>query len=111
MILEEGDKIPADGFILTLNNLETSESALTGESLPVKKSLEPIESQVPLGDQHTMVFSGTTVVKGFGTFVVTNTGMETQIGKIAGLIDEIEDKTTHLQKKLAQLSKKLGLGV
>lgn len=63
VILEEGDKVPADGYVISLNNLETAESALTGESLPVKKSLDPISNEVPLGDQHTMVFSGTIVVK------------------------------------------------
>ena len=63
VILEEGDKVPADGYVISLNNLETTESALTGESLPVKKSLDPISNEVPLGDQHTMVFSGTVVVK------------------------------------------------
>ena len=107
VILEEGDKIPADGYLLQMNNLETSESVLTGESLPVKKSLEVIVAQVPLADQYNMVFSGTVVVKWFGTFVVTATGMHTQIGTIATLIDTIEDKTTHLQKKLAQLGKKI----
>lgn len=111
VILEEGDKIPADGYVLSFNNLETSESALTGESLPVKKDTEIIEKDVPLWDQHNMVFSGTVVVKWFGIFVVTHTWMDTQIGKIASLIDEIEDKTTHLQKKLANLSKKLWWGV
>ena len=107
VILEEGDKIPADGYLLNLNNLETSEAALTGESLPVKKSLEVIVGEVSLGDQYNMVFSGTVVVKWFGMFVVVHTGMKTQIGNIATLIDTIEDKTTHLQKKLANLSKKL----
>ena len=63
VILEEGDKIPADGYLLQMNNLETSESVLTGESLPIKKSLEVIVAQVPLADQYNMVFSGTVVVK------------------------------------------------
>lgn len=111
VLLEEGNKVPADGYLLTINNLEIWEAALTWESLPTKKALGSISQEVVLWDQHNMVFSGTVVVKWFGSFVVTQTGMHTQIGNIATLIDTIEDTATHLQKKLADLSKKLGLFV
>lgn len=77
----------------------------------MSKSLDVIDRDVTLGDQRNMVFSGTTVVKGFATYVVTSTGMQTEIGKIASLIDDIDNTTTHLQKKLARLSKKIGIGV
>ncbi len=111
VLLEEGDTIPADGRILTLNNLETAESALTGESLPIIKSQDSIESEVSLGDQRSLVFSSTNVTKWFWSFVVTATGMNTEIWKIATMIDKVEDKQTHLQVQLGHLGKRLGIAV
>ncbi len=111
VFLEEWSKIPADGYLLTSNSMETAEAALTGESLPTKKSLQSITWEVVLWDQHNMVFSWTVLVKWFWSFVVTATWMETQIGHIATLIDNIEEKVTNLQKKLEQLSKRIGLFV
>jgi Ca2+-transporting ATPase len=109
--IEEGDKIPADGYLLTLNNLETAEAVLTGESLPIKKNLSVTIHDVPLWDQKNMVFSWTTVTQWNGTYVVTTTGMQTQIWSIATMIDNIKPKTTHLQKKLEKLSKVIGIVV
>lgn len=107
IILEEWDKIPADWYLILVSNLETAEAVLTWESLPVKKDMSPIDHEVVIGDQKNMVFSGTTVTKWHGKYIVTATGMQTQIWSIATMIDTVEPKVTHLQKKLEKLSKTL----
>lgn len=109
IILEAGDKIAADARILEVYSLETAESVLTGESLPVEKSKDVIQEIVQIGDQTNMLFSGTVVTKGRWVAVVTATGMQTEIGKIAGMIQEAPDKQTKLQQDLNVLSKWLGL--
>ena len=108
VLIEEGDTIPADGRILESASLQTAESALTGESLPVTKDPAPIDADVPLGDRDNMVFSGTAVTYGHGTAVVTATGMQTEMGRIAGLLKETVDEPTPLQRELDRTGRVLG---
>jgi Ca2+-transporting ATPase len=107
-LIEEGDTIPADGRLLESASLQTAESALTGESLPVTKDPGPIAEEVPLGDRSNMVFSGTAVTYGHGTAVVTATGMQTEMGRIAGLLKATADEPTPLQRELDRTGKILG---
>ena len=110
VILEEGDTIGADLRLIEAINLKANESSLTGESVPVDKKDDVVFSQsVALGDQVNMAFMSTPVTYGRGKGIVTSTGMNTQIGKIAGALDNEEETETPLQKKLAQLSKILGI--
>ena len=107
--LEAGDFIPADARLLKSASLKSEESALTGESVPSEKDAEAlVDEKAPLGDRSNMVFSGCSVTYGTATAVVTGTGMKTEMGKIAGLLEGEEDGQTPLQKKLAQLGKYLG---
>jgi P-type Ca2+ transporter type 2C len=108
VLIEEGDTIPADGRILESASLQTAESALTGESVPVTKDSGPIAEDVPLGDRDNMVFSGTAVTYGHGKAVVTTTGMQTEMGRIAGLLKETADEPTPLQQQLDRTGKILG---
>lgn len=108
--LEAGDAVPADGRIIECGSLKIEESALTGESVPVNKLIETLipkksEDDVPLGDRKNMVYMGSTVVYGRGTVVITGTGMNTEMGKIADALTKAEDGETPLQIKLNQLSK------
>ena len=109
--LETGDKLPADCRIYELINLQTQEAMLTGESTPVKKELKTLAEKTPLADRLNMAFSGTIITNGKGRAIVTSTGMQTEIGKIATLIEEVEPELTPLQKKLNTLGKKIGLAV
>ena len=111
VLLEAGDSVCADGRLLECASLKTAESALTGESLPVDKELEPISGDVPLGDRKNMVFSGCFVTYGRGSFLVTATGMDTEMGKIAALLKSTEEKETPLQVSLNQFGKKLSIGI
>ena len=110
ILLEAGDAVPADARILENASLKVEEAALTGESVPVTKFIDTIylregEKDVPLGDRKNMLYMGSTVVYGRGTAVVTATGMDTEMGKIAGALSAAEEGQTPLQLKLAQLSK------
>lgn len=107
--LEIGDKIPADSRIFELINLQTQEAALTGESLPVKKELKVLPEKTSLADRLNMAFSGTIITNGKGKAVVTSTGMQSEVGKIARLIEEADEGTTPLQKKLNVLGRRLGV--
>ncbi len=108
--LEAGDFIPADARLLQSVSLKSEESALTGESVPSEKDAEAtILENAPLGDRHNMVFSGCSVTYGTATAVVTATGMDTEMGKIANLLDNEDEGQTPLQQKLAQLGKYLGI--
>ncbi|MBQ8876947.1 MAG: cation-translocating P-type ATPase [Clostridia bacterium] len=112
IILEAGDAVPADGRILESASLKIEEAALTGESVPVDKVSTAIPvgnsgRDVPLGDRKNMVYMGGTVVYGRGIAVVTATGMDTEMGKIAGALAQAKEGKTPLQRKLAQLSKVL----
>lgn len=106
VLLGEGDRVPADGRLVQVANLQIEEAALTGESTAVYKSVDPVteEGEVALGDRHNMVYMGTSVTYGRGEFVVTGTGLNTEIGKIASLIMSAEDTSTPLQKRVEQLS-------
>ena len=107
--LEAGDFVPADARLLRSVNLKSEESALTGESVPSDKDANAvIEEKAPIGDRTNMVYSGCSISYGTATAVVTATGMDTEMGKIANLLSGEQDAQTPLQKKLAQLGKYLG---
>ena len=107
--LEAGDFVPADARLLHSAGLKSEESALTGESVPSEKDAqEPVAADAALGDRVNMVFSGCSITYGTATAVVTATGMQTEMGKIAGLLSGEEETQTPLQKKLASLGKILG---
>ncbi|MDD6189801.1 MAG: calcium-translocating P-type ATPase, PMCA-type [Clostridiales bacterium] len=108
--LEAGDFVPADARILHSSGLKSEESALTGESVPSEKDAEAeVDSKAPLGDRSNMVFSGCSITYGAGTAIVTATGMNTEMGKIANLLENEDEGQTPLQKKLADLGKYLGI--
>ncbi len=111
VILEAGDAVCADGRVLESASLKTAEAALTGESLPVEKTVDPIDGDIPLGDRTNMVFSGSFVTYGRGKFLVTGTGMGTEMGKIAALLKSTSEKKTPLQVSLDQFGKKLSIGI
>jgi Ca2+-transporting ATPase len=104
-----GDFVPADVRVVQAATLETVESALTGESLPVEKSVDPLPKETPLPDRRDMMFTGTAVVRGHGRAIVTATGMATELGKIATLLEKAEAGETPLQRRLAALSKRLAI--
>lgn len=106
IFLETGDKVPADCRLIEIVKLEAEESALTGESLPVKKNVDVISEQhVGIGDRRNMVYLGTVVTRGRARAVVVATGMDTEMGQIAGMMQEVENTETPLQKRLAALGK------
>ena len=109
LLIEEGDTVPADARLIQETALQTAEAALTGESLPVSKDTLPITEEVGIGDRHNMIFSGTAATYGRGGAVVTATGMQTQMGLIAGMLKEAPTETTPLQKELHRVGKLLGL--
>lgn len=111
VVLEAGDCVCADGRLIECASLSCAESALTGESLPVEKHTNPIEGEVPLGDRKNLVFSGSFVTYGRGKFLVTGTGMNTEMGKIATLLKNTEEKKTPLQMSLDNFGKKLSIGI
>lgn len=107
--LEAGDFVPADARLIFSAGLKSEESALTGESVPAEKDYSAeIDEKAPLGDRSNMVFSGCSITYGTATAVVTATGMDTEMGKIANLLEGEKDTQTPLQRKLAQLGKYLG---
>lgn len=107
--LEAGDYIPADGRVLESASLKVDESALTGESIGVDKISAPLTGELPLGDRRNMVFSGSYVTYGRGVFLVTRIGMNTEVGKIAGLLKNTSEKKTPLQINLDRFGKKLSM--
>ncbi len=110
VVLETGDYIPADLRIIEAVNLKSQESALTGESVPVEKQVDAItEDKVGIGDRTNMLFSSSLVTYGRGKGIVVNTGMNTEVGKIASMLDNTEETTTPLQEKLNVLGKTLGV--
>ena len=119
VVLEAGDSVPADGRLLESASLKIEEAALTGESVPVNKVIEALglahgKDEVPLGDRKNMCYMGSTVVYGRGRALVTRTGMDTEMGKIAGVLANTADEQTPLQRRLDELGKtlsKLVLGI
>ena len=109
VLLEAGDYIPADGRLIEAESLKVVEGMLTGESEPVLKHTDKIEDEVVIGDRRNSVFSGATVVYGRGTMIVTATGMNTEVGKVATLLESAGTKQTPLQVKLDNFGKKLGI--
>ena len=119
VLLEAGDAVPADGRIIESASLKIEEAALTGESVPVNKMLDALgaaqkQADVPLGDRKNMCYMGSTVVYGRGKAVITATGMNTEMGKIAGVLSTTKDEQTPLQRKLDELGRllsKMVLGI
>jgi Ca2+-transporting ATPase len=110
LLVEAGNRIPADARLLKTANLDVEESALTGESVPVHKQVAPLTNpDAPLGDRKNMLFMGSAVTYGRGEAVVVATGMQTQMGSIATLIQSVGDEETPLQKELARVGKQLGV--
>lgn len=108
VVLEAGNVVPADGRLIQSSNMRVEEAALTGESVPVEKSISAIHKEkMPLGDQVNMVFMGTVVTYGRGLVLVTNTGMKTELGNIAELIQSVKQEDTPLQRRLDSLAKVL----
>ena len=110
VVLDTGDYIPADLRIIEESNLKSQESSLTGESVPVEKTVETIENtEIGIGDRKNMLFSSSLVTYGRGRGIVVETGMATEVGKIAGMINSTEKQETPLQQKLNKLGKTLGI--
>ena len=111
VVLAEGDSVGADGRLFQAAGLRVAEASLTGESLPVGKRPGRLDQPKALGDRINMVFNGTAVTQGTGRMIVTSTGMDTQVGKIAGMLVDTQEEPTPLQKEMARVSKLLGLAV
>jgi len=109
ILVEEGDTIPADARLIQSPTLQVAEAALTGESMPSSKSIEPVAADASLGDRRNMLFSGTAATYGRGTAAVTATGMNTEMGRIAGMLKDAPVQTTPLQKELARVGRRLGV--
>ena len=108
LLLEAGNIVPADGRLIECQNLKVQEAALTGESVPVEKTAKTLEEhELPLGDRRNLVFMGTTVTYGRGQAVITATGMQTELGNIADMLQSVEGEQTPLQRRLALLGKQL----
>jgi len=111
LLLEEGDRISADGRVITVRNAAVDEASLTGESKPVQKTLQNLEGSPSLADQVNMVFKGTVVTRGRLEVCVTGTGLKTELGRIATLVTEVEHPPTPLEHSMAKLGRWLGVVV
>ncbi|MGR2752693.1 cation-translocating P-type ATPase [Agromyces arachidis] len=109
LVLSEGDRVGADGRLVRAAALRVAEASLTGESEPVEKDPSTLDREAPLGDRRDMVFAGTAVSRGTGRAIVTATGMSTQLGAIATMLDETDDDPTPLQREVARLGRTLGV--
>lgn len=109
LLLEAGDKIPADARLIEAHSLMCDEAPLTGESVPVSKDIKPLPVEVRVSDRKNMVFTGTTVTYGRGRSVVTSTGMNTEFGEIAQAVTAVEAETTPLEKRTGEIGKWLGI--
>ncbi len=111
VLLEAGSIVPADSRVIESANLQAQEASLTGESQPVEKAIQRLSDEnAPLGDRHNMLYMGTAITYGRGTAVVVETGMKTQLGRIAELIQNVEGETTPLQRRMNELGKVLLIG-
>jgi len=110
ILLRTGDRIPADARLIEAINLKTDEASLTGESVPIEKISDPIEGEASVGDRRNMVFMGTAAVYGRAKAIITATGMATEFGKIAGMLQEVKTERTPLQINLDKLGKYIGIG-
>ena len=110
ILLRTGDKIPADARLVEAVNLKVDEASLTGESIPVEKTNKALPEEISIGDRKNMVFMGTAAVYGRGTAVVTTTGMATEFGKIATMLQEVEKEQTPLQINLDRMGKWIAIG-
>ncbi len=108
IMLEAGDKVPADLRITQASNLQVDESPLTGESMPVNKLIKPLAKEVPLAERKNMLYAGTSIIRGTAQAVVIGTAMQTEIGKIAEMVQKAEHPETPLEKKIKEFSKFLG---
>ena len=111
LLIEEGDTVAADARVIQSTALQTAEAALTGESMPVAKDTAALGAEAGLGDRRNMIFSGTAATYGRGRAVVTATGMQTEMGRIAGMLEATQAETTPLQKELARVGRLLGIVV
>lgn len=109
IIIEAGDRVPADARLFRKNSIKVDEASLTGESVPVEKSPEKLPEKTELADRNNMLYSGTEVIYGKSRAVVVSTGMETELGKIAGEVSTIEEATTPLEKRTAEIGKWFGI--
>jgi P-type Ca2+ transporter type 2C len=111
ILIEEGDTIPGDARLIHTAALQTAEASLTGESVPVAKEVAPISGAMGVGDRDNMIFSGTAVTHGRGRAVVVATGMRTEMGRIAGMLRNVPDQPTPLQRELDRVGRMLGIVV
>jgi potassium/sodium efflux P-type ATPase len=111
LVLGEGDTVSADGRLFASASLRIAEASLTGESVPVAKSIATLDKAKALGDRTNMIFNGTAVTQGTGRAIVTGTGMKTQVGKIADMLSQTKDESTPLQREMEHVSKVLGIAV
>jgi len=111
VIVEAGDRIAADGRLILVSHLEVNESSLTGESQPTNKSVEALKGNVSLADRTNMLFAGTLVTRGSGEYVVTATGLSTEIGKIARMVSQAKTPTTPLETRMKHFSAIVGIAV
>ena len=108
-MVEAGDLVPADGRLLSAATLEVQESALTGESAPLVKESETLADETPLGDRSDLVFQNTSVTRGTAVALVTGTGKDTEMGKIAGMLGDVKVEQSPLQSELSSLSIQLAI--
>ncbi len=109
VVIRTGDRIPADARLIEAVNLKTNEAPLTGESVPIEKITTSIQGDINIGDKRNMVFMGTAAVYGRGTAIVTATGMTTEFGKIAGMLQEVKTERTPLQINLDRMGKRIAI--
>ena len=109
MVLEAGDRIPADGRLAEIHSLKCDEAPLTGESFPIEKSLKLLPREAAVGDRRNLVFAGTTVTYGRAKAMVTGTGMNTEFGRIAEQVSAVKAEASPLEKRTAEIGRWLGL--
>ena len=109
ILLSVGDRVPADARLIEVYNLKVDESTFTGESMPVEKQVDPLPEDLPLADRTNMVFAGTTVIHGRGVAVVVATGMNTEFGQIAHLVQMTEEEHTPLESRMEEIGRRLGV--